>query len=118
MALYKVVVYWRWDGGGRQSADCFWCVPWPDITDAEFEQELEVARSTHVLTHGSDAEFNFTDPSLLVQMGFPEAAKMLFELAHARLRSRFNQLDMEVFDSDVPVTREQIEAIKLDRRYT
>lgn len=43
---------------------------------------------------------------------------MLFELAHARLRSRFNQLDMEVFDSDVPVTREQIEAIKLDRRYT
>lgn len=33
MALYKVVVYWRWDGG-RQSADCFWCVPWPDITDA------------------------------------------------------------------------------------
>lgn len=63
--MYKIVVFWRWDKG-EKSADCFWCVDWPEISNEEFDD--------------------------------------------------LNQMEMEVFNSDCPLTREQIEAYANSRR--
>lgn len=108
--MFKVVVYWRWDKG-RRSADCFWCVPWPAVSSAAFEEQKRVAHATHVLQHGPDKPFYTNDPDLLAKMGYPEAARMLEAIPHAELRSRFSQMEREVFDADCPITREQIEEI-------
>ena len=43
-------------------------------------------------------------------------AQMLRDIPRADLRARFNQMEMEVFDSDCPLTREQVEEIKRTRR--
>lgn len=112
--MYKIVVYWRWDRGTK-TADCFWCVPWPEITTEEFGQLADVARNTHILTHGSPAGFRADDPDVLTAAGYPEAGKMLRQIPNADLRARFNQMEMEVYNSDVPLTREQLEEIVLGR---
>lgn len=113
--MYKVVVYWRWDKG-TQTADCFWCVPWPDMTDEEFEQEVQFATVTMALADQPPMREAEVQDKVLRDMGYPEAAAMLWQLPIADLRARFNQMEMEAFISESPVTREQIEQIKLNRR--
>jgi hypothetical protein len=112
---YRIVVFWRWDKG-QQSADCFWCVRWPAMSDEVFEQERSVRLATFILMNGPDAKYRIDDDQLLKDMGYPEAGQMLRDIPKAELRARFNQMEMEVFTSDVPLTREQIEAVKLNRR--
>lgn len=68
------------------------------------------------LQNGTLEGFKENDPDVLAAAGYPDAAKMLREIPTARLRARFNQMEMEVFDSDCPLTREQVEEIKRTRR--
>lgn len=113
--MYKIVVFWRWDKG-KLSADCFWCVSWPEISNEEFGDLIEVGRTTYLLQNGTLEGFKENDLDVLAAAGYPDAAKMLREIPTARLRARFNQVEMEVFDSDCPLTREQVEEIKRTRR--
>ena len=113
--MYKIVVFWRWDKG-KLSADCFWCVNWPEISNEEFGDLIEVGRTTHMLQNGTSEGFKENDPDVLIAAGNPDAAKMLKQIPTARLRARFNQMEMEVFDSDIPLTRVQVEEIKRTRR--
>lgn len=114
--MYKVVVFWRWDKGDRR-ADCFWCVPWPDIPEDEFELQRDAHIAHRILTEGPDVEIPESDFNVLVSMGYPEAAQMLRDLPKARLRMRFNQMEgPEYFMVDSPISREEIEAFDLTRR--
>lgn len=113
--MYKIVVYWRWDKG-EKSADCFWCVPWPEMSNDEFGDLVTMAENTYFLRHGSMDGFKQDDPEVLAVAGYPEAGKMLRELPAADLRARFNQMEQEIFNSEVPLTREQIEAYANSRR--
>ena len=114
--MYKIVVFWRWDKGNL-SADCFWCVDWPEISNEEFDDLIEVGRTTYMLQNGTLEGFNENDPDVLAAAaGYPDAANMLRQIPVAELRARFNQMEMEVFNSDIPLTREQVEEIKRTRR--
>ena len=113
--MYKIVVFWRWDKG-KLSADCFWCVPWPQMSIEEFDAECSMRMATHTLQNGPDAPYLDSDVDTLIEMGLPDAARMLRDLPKAHLRARFNQMEMEIFDSDCPLTREQVEEIKRTRR--
>jgi hypothetical protein len=116
--IYKVVCYMRWDEGERY-ADCFWCVPWPLLSNGEFEDEIKVREMTHILEHGECSyreDGGTIQDDVLTDMGFPEAAKMLRELPFASLRAKFNRMERFVIDSEVPLTREQAEAHLNSRR--
>lgn len=109
--MYKVVVYWRWDEGKRM-ADCFWCVPWPDLSSTQFAELVEVARATHILTHGDSTGFTLDEAEILADAGYPEAARMVRDVGYVELRARFNPMKREVFNSEIPLTREDIEHLE------
>lgn len=114
--MYKIVVYWRWDQG-KKSADCFWCVPWPEMSNEAFEQEqLLIETTDNLMDRAPSKDRGEVQDRVLIDAGYPEAAKMLKQIPMADLRARFNQMEREVFDSDVPLTREQIEAHANSRR--
>lgn len=114
--IYKIVAYERWDEG-ECFFDCFWCVRWPLLSNGEFEQEEQVVASTDILT---DRPPSKDDGALqdrtLEDLGFPEAAQMLRDLPKADMRARFNVTKRVIYDSDVPLTREQAEEMHLNRR--
>lgn len=112
--IYKIIVYWRWDEG-ECYADMFWCVRWPVVEHIDELRAADIDLATHILQHGTDEGMDCSDFGVLTRAGYPEAAQMLKDLGRgAELRARFNNLKREIISSEVPLTREQVEAIGPD----
>lgn len=112
--MYKIIVYWRWNEG-ECYADMFWCARWPNVASIDELLATDIALATHILQHGTAEGMDSSDFGVLVRAGYPEAAQMLKDLGRgAELRARFNNLKLEIINSDVPLTCEQVEAIGPD----